>query len=537
MALIMAGLTRTSTGAYTARKVIPKDIRAAYAAQYGNAWEEKLRLDGGMSAHEARARYGEWLADIETRIGSLRAAKKNGPRPLTRQNAYALAGRWYAWFIAKHEQDHRTAAHWRTLGETLVWEVIRPNAPDEYEERPGDDPQWDWQANPEVREEVRPAIALEAQTSAFLLDQGLTLTPDATNLFVDAVSDNLLAAFQRLEALARGDYSTDKHPQVFPQFEQQVSATPGMKATELFDAWRKAVQPAEGTVYRWATVFKEADRHFPDVSNISYDQAKAWMNGLISEERSAGTVAAVWRTALKTVFGWGVAEKLIGSNPFPEVRISVPRKNIERETKAFDGAEINTILSAALRCSDTKSFRERAFRWVPWICAYTGARAGEITQLRATDIQHRNDAYFARLTPSAGKIKTRKARTVPLHEHLIAQGLLEFVERAKGHPLFYEGRRSPEEKGDRGPRQSAAERMRSQVGMWVRSLGIADPEISPNHAWRHTFKAMAARVGIDERYSDAITGHAPASTGRAYTTPTPEDLAEALTKFPRYEFD
>lgn len=108
MALIMAGLTRTSTGAYTARKVIPKDIRAAYAAQYGNAWEEKLRLDGGMSAHEARARYGEWLADIETRIGSLRAAKKNGPRPLTRQNAYALAGRWYAWFIAKHEQDrHR----------------------------------------------------------------------------------------------------------------------------------------------------------------------------------------------------------------------------------------------------------------------------------------------------------------------------------------------------------------------------------------------------------------------------------------------
>lgn len=261
------------------------------------------------------------------------------------------------------------------------------------------------------------------------------------------------------------------------------------------------------------------------------------MNGLITEERSAGTVAAAWRTALKTVFGWGVAEKLIGSNPFPEVRISVPRRNIERETKAFDGAEIITILSAALRCSDTKSFRERAFRWVPWICAYTGARAGEITQLRASDIQQRNGAHFARLTPSAGKIKTRKARTVPLHEHLIAQGLLEFVERAKGRPLFYGNPRSPEKKDDSAPRQSSAERMRSQVGMWVRSLGITDPEISPNHAWRHTFKAMAARVGIDERYSDAITGHAPATTGRAYTTPTPEDLAEALKRFPRYKLD
>lgn len=79
--------------------------------------------------------------------------------------------------------------------------------------------------------------------------------------------------------------------------------------------------------------------------------------------------------------------------------------------------------------------------------------------------------------------------------------------------------------------------MRSQVGMWVRSLGVSDAEISPNHAWRHTFKTIAARVGIDERYSDAITGHVPATIGRRYTTPTPEDLAGALKKFPRYKLD
>lgn len=536
MALLMAGLTRTSTGTYVARKVIPKDIRSEYAARYGNAWEEKFRLDKGASDYEARARFGEWLADIETRIGRLRAAKTKGPQPLTRQNAYALAGRWYAWFLAQHERDLRTPAHWRALTDTLIWDVIRPHAPDDFEQRPKDDPHWDWQADPQVRDEVRPAIAAEAQTAAFLLEQGLSLTPDATNLFLDAVSDNLLPALQRLEALSRGDYSPDVNRQVFPEFEE-VSGSAPVKAIELFEAWTKAVQPAEGTVYRWTTVFKEADRHFPDVRNISFEKAKAWMNGLVNEERSAATVAAAWRTALKTVFGWGVAEKIIDNNPFPEVRISVPRKNVERETKAFDDAEIKTILAAALRCDDTKSYRERAFRWVPWICAYTGARAGEITQLRAADIQQRNGAHFARLTPSAGKIKTRKARTVPLHEHLLAQGFLDFVERAQGRPLFYPTKRRPIREAEDGPRQSPAERMRSQVGTWVRSLGITDPEISPNHAWRHTFKAMAARVGIDERYSDAITGHSPATTGRAYTKPLPEDLAEALKKFPRYRVD
>jgi hypothetical protein len=35
--------------------------------------------------------------------------------------------------------------------------------------------------------------------------------------------------------------------------------------------------------------------------------------------------------------------------------------------------------------------------------------------------------------------------------------------------------------------------------------------------------------------SDAITGHAPATIGRAYGAPTVEDMAEALKKFPRYK--
>jgi hypothetical protein len=42
---------------------------------------------------------------------------------------------------------------------------------------------------------------------------------------------------------------------------------------------------------------------------------------------------------------------------------------------------------------------------------------------------------------------------------------------------------------------------------------------------------------MDERYSDAITGHTPPTTGRSYTKPLPEDLAEAMKKFPRYELD
>jgi hypothetical protein len=49
------------------------------------------------------------------------------------------------------------------------------------------------------------------------------------------------------------------------------------------------------------------------------------------------------------------------------------------------------------------------------------------------------------------------------------------------------------------------------------------------------FKQRADRYGISDRISDAITGHAAPTEGRAYGQPTLRDMAEALQKFPRYE--
>jgi site-specific recombinase XerD len=73
------------------------------------------------------------------------------------------------------------------------------------------------------------------------------------------------------------------------------------------------------------------------------------------------------------------------------------------------------------------------------------------------------------------------------------------------------------------------------LAKWVRKLGITDPEVSPNHAWRHSFKQIAQRSGIDPRVHDVITGHAAKTTAEEYSKATVEDMAAALKKFPRYE--
>jgi hypothetical protein len=85
------------------------------------------------------------------------------------------------------------------------------------------------------------------------------------------------------------------------------------------------------------------------------------------------------------------------------------------------------------------------------------------------------------------------------------------------------------------PKRPRAVKTRERLADWVRGLGVDDPEVQPNHAWRDTFKQIAERHGISERIHDAITGHKPKTIGRGYGPATVEDMAAALKKFPRYE--
>jgi hypothetical protein len=56
--------------------------------------------------------------------------------------------------------------------DTLLWDVLYPHTPDEFLRDTKADPQWEWRAQPEVREAVRPLVAQEKVTS-FLLEKGL----------------------------------------------------------------------------------------------------------------------------------------------------------------------------------------------------------------------------------------------------------------------------------------------------------------------------------------------------------------------------
>jgi integrase len=269
-------------------------------------------------------------------------------------------------------------------------------------------------------------------------------------------------------------------------------------------------------------------------SALMNEEAKAWLRGLITAERSALTVRDTWKVAARTVFSWAVEQQLISRNPFADVKITVPRRNVVRETKAFTDDEIKLILKAASDVS-ARTPSEATKRWVPWLCAYTGARVGEITQLRGIDVISQDGIPAIRITPAAGTQKARTPRTVPLHAHLVEQGFLTFAKSIGRGPLFYNPEKGAPDKLDpTNPRKPRYLKAREHLAEWVRSLGVDDREVQPNHAWRHTFKQIGHRNDISERLLDAIVGHAPVNVGRGYGTPTLSDMATAIRKFPRY---
>jgi integrase len=496
-------------------------VRDDYGHLHGPRSEAKFFRKADTKPHVARREFNEWLSDVEVRIANIRAQRNGEGQLLTRQQMRALAGEWYDWFLARHSPSERNWDEARDKVQDAMREVVGERR---WEQNHPDDL---WEHDEELRAATRPVLADVGEMAQFLATKTLVLTSDGRHQFLDHLYKDLAEALRRLIRLSKGDYSPDTYRERFPK---PSGADGGERPTQLFERWAKEREPARGTVEGWQYVFLEMDEYFKDRSatSISPTEAQRWIKSMISPSRKAGTVNNTWLNASNTVFGWAVKHKHIPSNPFAEVNVTVPKQTKLRDTPAFYPEEQRLILKAALGVDSTTTPDDAARRWVPWLCAYCGARVGEITQLRGCDVIKRDGTHALLITPDAGTVKNRKARVVPLHEHLIEQGFLEFAANHGDGPLFYTPRESKK------PPYAQA---RQRLAEWVRSLGVADKELQPNHAWRHTFKQIADHAEISERTSNYITGHAQSNEGAKYGPPTVKQMADALKKFPRYELE
>lgn len=310
------------------------------------------------------------------------------------------------------------------------------------------------------------------------------------------------------------------------------SSTPKLMA--LFDGYLSERQPSPATIKRWRPVIAHLADHlgYDEPPRISTDDIIGWKEALTRQGVSGRTIREVYLAAAKAVFAWAVENRKLDANPAAGVSVRVPKRHRPRGP-SFTSDEARTILSASLLKDQGKISPEHALarRWIPWMCAYSGARVGEIAQMRGCDILQIDGVWAMRITPEAGSTKSGEARAVPLHPHLVEQGLLQVAERAGAGPIFYDPKRGRGGSAGNAHHKKVGERLAG----WVRDLGVDDPHVQPNHAWRHLFKTIARRAGIAPEVRDAIQGHAPCSVGEAYGDWPIDVLAAAVALIPRHQ--
>lgn len=300
---------------------------------------------------------------------------------------------------------------------------------------------------------------------------------------------------------------------------------------------RAKVGKGSEALKRWTPVYDDliAFLKHDNVLKFTDQNLRDWRDEKL-KTLSAATVGKVYLPAVRAVLNWAVTEGKITENVAHKVKQEVPKVQRSRD-KGFTTPEAITILKTTLayvpKDTGIKSTTESAGvsaakKWSSLLCAFSGARISEITQLRKQDFRKEGDTYVMRITPDAGGIKAGDFRDVPLHAQIVDVGFIDFLEAAPSGPLFHTTTDPKKLKG-------AARTVAGRVSEWLQEIKVIPEGLQPNHAWRHRLKTIANEEGITERVIDAIQGHAGKTAGDNYGDVTLKARKTAISRLPVYD--
>lgn len=452
-------------------------------------------------------------------------------RRLTHKEAQALAGEHYRRYVAEHGEDPGAVEDWER--KLLAVQRSLPKA----EWRDGRRPVFidDFMLHPE-----RNAVHAFAAVARTLLDE--------MNVDVDAQSFALLCrclavaardAMEHLKRNAAGDYAPDPKLARFPEMPSNLSR-PAIGCEDLLTLWAKGSGKEISTINGWSGKFRMLMKFAgkDNVAELTRNDVERWRDHRFDQGIDTSTISAGDLAGVRGILAWAVTSSKtpgITENVAEGVKQKVaPRKTLGQ--KGFDHNEARKILSATLEPTGEHMTipGAGARRWVPWLCAYSGARVGEIGQLHSSNVFQEDtpdgqSIWCMRLTPEDGSIKDKDARVVPIHSHVIEQGFLGYVAQRKGKPLFYDPERARVSKT--GHRQS--DKVGERIAKWVRKIGIVR-KVAPNHAWRHRFETQGRHLKVRQDVIDAITGHKNDTQAAEYGDYHLNVLSDAIETLPRY---
>ncbi len=525
-----------ATGVYWYRQRVPAKLksvargqtasitvhRAVFRRTIGNELVVSLAT---KETHEAKQR----AVQVQTQFDALWAALANPPTKLTLKEIVALAGEAFRAFQAMEDDPGRPEL-WRNILKTNN-AAFAGTLPTLHIGPP----------------EQRYLAGLKQRFGAFvdgvLQKHHLGVDDETYRQLLVHFGRALTAAAELLLKRSEGDYSPDTRGERYPRppagiGKRNAKAAIGLSLFDLLDHKDKTRTLKAKTISDYRRLLQEFAKFVghDDARRLTKDDVRRWRDKLISEVGAPKkTVNDRYLASIKSVLNHGVKEFDLPSNVADNIRD-------ERDNPAPKGAkdytldQAKTILGATFRgpSKNVSVPYRRALFWVPWLCAYTGARVTEITQLQANRLVWHDGVPCLMVTPQDGSTKGGKAWLLGIHQHLIDLGLLDMIKAVGQGPLFY----APYPEGTdlaKLTRHRASDSA-NRVTDWIKEiLGTAAPLGRPNHAWRHTFTTQSRVGDMDKEARDFMMGSRPTTDAReGYGEWPPVVLSREINKLPKF---
>lgn len=322
--------------------------------------------------------------------------------------------------------------------------------------------------------------------------------------------------------------ATPKKAVVNPQAGPALfAAMPTLK--DLYARWLKVKKRARSSEQACLLAIETCEKALgrlpiDQLSRAHGDAFRSWLQ----EQPISLKTARDRFTWVKSLLGYAFRElELIPKQPWEGMEIKVSKSQTRRP---WNDEELQQLFSQPLFTSyETPKGRKSgsdASYWVPLMALYSGARIGELAQLRTCDISVINGLPMLTITDAGEgqRVKTDAGlRSIPIHPELVRLGLLEYVQaiRDAGHDKLWPILRvDPERPGLT---------LSNWFGEYRRSVGLTE-KYPDFHSFRHSVRTRLSRAKIPEKVQDAITGHeTQGSIGtKVYQDVSIQDRLEAI---------
>ena len=487
MSVVMTAPTKhPRSGIYRVRIAIPAHLREVAYRLYARRAEFQESL-GTSELREAKRLAPAAVARIEVKLALVRNAAAGRSAHVSERDIQSIAGEWYRAQEAEWADD--------------------PGRPENWENSPQADQVVQTEDGYEGPVEVNLSTQDRERARVELTQRHLPATPKAVDRLAHALFWAQASFDSAMSRRANGDWRPDTTADRFPtrrpkevanELARQCSLDDLLRGWSADRGWALDAKPINRNLYdRLRTMERLASfLAHRNASAVTKADAVRWKVEAQARDLKSATIRNDV-SEMSAIWNWGMANgaALPHGNPFAGI---LPPKDRRRSSKRpFTDAEATMLLKTARG-------ETGLLRWLPWVCALTGARLGEIVQSTKEDVVVSHGVTLLRIHEDGADRSLKNSdsrRVIPLHPALIAEGFVEYVRALPaGSPLF------PDAVPDAifGRRASLAGK---RVGVWLRKLGISDPMVSPNHSWRHLFIDLCRRAQLHQEVRSALTGH------------------------------